>query len=419
MRKITQEEFDRIYEEHQIWIKSNGINSHKTILRNTDFTNIVFPSETNLSDANLSGANLSGANLSGANLSGAKFSRTILSGANLEGTNCERAFFRRALLQEARLRRANFRGANLDRVNFSRADLEEANLEGANLENADLEGANLYEANLKGANLEKTIIKGAILGKRKDTNDEKIIKEYQDKINKLENERIELITSAGDKETELKANKELLDKLRKEQKNLEEQFKKTIEENRIEDINKAFNTLINAGNDLKKEHFLLKCMFGFYTIGIVICASLLFYVWYRFYGKIESLTQTIENHKLEIMDIWVNIAPSFLLLGLIIFFIYQAHKCQRHMVILQKLLYKPMQIKGVLEAYFYMSGNNETTNKQINKVLDDYVSHIINHDVNTDKEETTMKNTDGKEKGLNEKVIDSVTNFIKELKGLV
>jgi uncharacterized protein YjbI with pentapeptide repeats len=86
---MTQEELDKIVEQHQHWIKED--------CEGWEYMR-----------ANLEGANLYGANLEGANLEGAN-----LYGANLYG----------------------------------------ANLYGANLEGANLEGANLYGANLYGANL--------------------------------------------------------------------------------------------------------------------------------------------------------------------------------------------------------------------------------------------------------------------------
>ena len=101
MRTITQEELNKIIEQHQHWIKKDceGWGDMR---------------------AYLYGAYLYGANLKGANLEGA-----YLYGANLEG-----------------------------------AYLECAYLKGANLEGANLEGANLYGANLKGANLKGAYLKG-------------------------------------------------------------------------------------------------------------------------------------------------------------------------------------------------------------------------------------------------------------------
>ena len=108
---MTQEELDKIVEQHQHWLKEDceGWEDMKADLRGAD----------------LRGANLYGADLSAANLYG----------ADLRGAN----------LYEANLRGANLRGANL-----YGADLRGANLSAANLYGADLSAANLYGADLRG-----------------------------------------------------------------------------------------------------------------------------------------------------------------------------------------------------------------------------------------------------------------------------
>jgi len=121
---MTQEELDKIVEQHQHWLKED------------------------CEGANLKGANLYGAYLKGANLKGA-----YLEGANLYGANLYGAYLKGANLEGAYLYGANLKGANLYGANLKGAYLKGANLKGANLEGANLKGANLYGANLKGANL--------------------------------------------------------------------------------------------------------------------------------------------------------------------------------------------------------------------------------------------------------------------------
>ena len=99
---MTQEELDKIIEQHQHW-------------RNEDCEGWEGMK------ANLCGADLRGANLRGANLRGADL--------------CD----------------ANLRGANLCGADLRGADLCDANLRGADLRDADLCGANLYGANLRDA----------------------------------------------------------------------------------------------------------------------------------------------------------------------------------------------------------------------------------------------------------------------------
>ena len=102
LRKITQEELNKILKEHQLWLNSNGREGIK---------------------AGLSAMDLSGMNL------------------------------RHANLRRANLRYANLRGADLYNADLYNVDLRYANLRNANLENTNITGANLYGASLTGANL--------------------------------------------------------------------------------------------------------------------------------------------------------------------------------------------------------------------------------------------------------------------------
>ena len=122
---MTQEELDKIVEQHQHWIKEDceGWEDMKA----------------DLSGADLRGADLRGANLRGANLYGADLRGANLYGADLSEANLSEANLREANLYEANLREANLRGANL-----SWADLSWANLRGANLGEADLRGADQF-----------------------------------------------------------------------------------------------------------------------------------------------------------------------------------------------------------------------------------------------------------------------------------
>ena len=111
---MTQEELDKIVEQHQHWL-------HEDVDGWGEM-------RADLTGANLAGTYLAGANLAGANLTRANLTRADLTGANLTG-------------------------ANLTRANLTDADLTGANLAGADLTGADLTGADLTDANLAGANL--------------------------------------------------------------------------------------------------------------------------------------------------------------------------------------------------------------------------------------------------------------------------
>ena len=117
MKKLTQEQINKILEGHKHWLNED-CKGWETMM--ADF------SSCDLHYADLSGANLSGANLRDAYLHGAD-----LHGADLHG--------------------GNLSGANLSGANLSGADLHYADLSGAYLHYADLHGGNLSGADLSGA----------------------------------------------------------------------------------------------------------------------------------------------------------------------------------------------------------------------------------------------------------------------------
>ena len=146
---MTQEELDKIVEQHQHWIKKDceGWEDMKADLHGAD----LHGADLNCADlhgADLNCANLSCANLSCANLSCAKLREADLSRADLHGARLSCADLSCADLNCVNLNCANLRVADLSGVNLSWAKLR-----GANLRVADLSGANLREADLNGTNL--------------------------------------------------------------------------------------------------------------------------------------------------------------------------------------------------------------------------------------------------------------------------
>ena len=119
---MTQEELDKIVEQHQHWIKEDCEGWEEM-------------------RANLAGANLTRANLAGANLTRANLTYAYLAGANLTSAN----------LAGANLTSANLTYAYLTGANLTSANLAEANLTSANLTYAYLTRANLTSANLAGS----------------------------------------------------------------------------------------------------------------------------------------------------------------------------------------------------------------------------------------------------------------------------
>ena len=105
---MTQEELDKIIEQHQHWIHEDvdGWKEMKADLSGADLHGV------NLHGVNLREADLSGADLSGADLSGADLYKAYLSGVNLRGAD----------LSGADLREANLSGANLYKAYLSGVD---------------------------------------------------------------------------------------------------------------------------------------------------------------------------------------------------------------------------------------------------------------------------------------------------------
>ena len=166
---MTQEELDKIVEQHQHWIYED-VDGWEDM-------------RANLEGANLEGAYLEGANLKCANLEGAYLGCAYLEGANLEGANLEGAYLKGANLKCAYLKGANLEGANLKGAYLKGAYLEGANIEGANLEDFRLgkiltEPMTGYKKTKEGVVITAEIPVGAIVfcinGKKCRTNRAKI-----------------------------------------------------------------------------------------------------------------------------------------------------------------------------------------------------------------------------------------------------
>ena len=162
MKKLTQEQINKILEEHKHWLNEDceGWETMKadfsycelnhTDLSHTDLSG-AYLSYADLSEADLSHTDLRGAYLSYANLSCADLSCANLRDANLSCADLHDANLRDANLRDANLSNADLSGANLRGANLSCANLSCANLRGANLRDVNLSYANLHDANLHGA----------------------------------------------------------------------------------------------------------------------------------------------------------------------------------------------------------------------------------------------------------------------------
>ena len=157
MRKLTQEQINKILEGHRHWINED-CEGWETMRADFSYCelNRTDLSHTDLRCADLRCANLGGADLcytdlGDANLRCANLGNANLSNADLGNANLGCADLGGANLRCADLRRADLGNANLGNANLGCADLGNANLGGANLGNTDLNNANLGNTDLGNA----------------------------------------------------------------------------------------------------------------------------------------------------------------------------------------------------------------------------------------------------------------------------
>ena len=103
MRRITQNELDKIIDEHQKWVR--GLSGQR---------------------ANLSNCDISGLNMSCANLTDGVFVNVNMSSVDLRCTNLNDAIMRGSILKKANLSLANLSSTDLSRVDLSGAILKGA-----------------------------------------------------------------------------------------------------------------------------------------------------------------------------------------------------------------------------------------------------------------------------------------------------
>lgn len=187
MKKMTQEELNKILQEHKLWLESFHEKGKRAYLGSTCLEHLNLKGAdlryallgwSNLKYADLSYANLTGAYLVGANLREAYLECVNLSDADLSHADLSNANLLCACLNDANLSFACLYNVNLIRANLinvvlvsadlSCAGLRHANLSGADLEGADLRSIDLESANLTGVHLDKEEqIRKGIIVKRK------------------------------------------------------------------------------------------------------------------------------------------------------------------------------------------------------------------------------------------------------------
>ena len=154
MRKLTQEQINKILEGHRHWINED-CEGWETMRADFSYCelNRTDLSHTDLGCADLRCANLGGADLRCANLSNANLGNADLGCADLGCADLSHTDLGNANLGCADLSHTDLRCANLGGANLRCADLRCANLSNANLGNANLGCADLCDANLGNANL--------------------------------------------------------------------------------------------------------------------------------------------------------------------------------------------------------------------------------------------------------------------------
>lgn len=194
---MTQQEFEAVLRDHELWMRTDGQEGRRGNFRDVDLrqcslagVSIIGASlrgscmqgmnlsrtvlqEVDLADAILTGikgaganfqrANLSHAKLDMANLEGADLSFTNLQAADFSGANLDHAVVVQASLREAQLASASLERANLSQAIFREANLTDANLSHANLEHADLRDTHCVRTRFDNANLKETMLRGAEL----------------------------------------------------------------------------------------------------------------------------------------------------------------------------------------------------------------------------------------------------------------
>ena len=196
--KGGNEELEKILQDHQIWLKSNGEKGERADLRNLDFSNSADLtallrhyslknadlSHTDFSNQDLSGVIFKGAKLENANFNGAKLNNAHMENIsadriNLSYADISNAYFDGAVIQHAQMNSTHanmtsFAHADMDfsdirsmiAINADFTDASMRNVEAmqttfrnACFKNADLSGADLFQSsmphtNISGANLE-------------------------------------------------------------------------------------------------------------------------------------------------------------------------------------------------------------------------------------------------------------------------
>ena len=104
---LSQEEFDKIMKDHELWLDTHGVKGRRAELREYDLRSL---------------------NVQGVNFYKARLRAVIMSGLDLRGCILSNADFESSILENADLSGADLSGADLTMVNLCGADLSHAKL---------------------------------------------------------------------------------------------------------------------------------------------------------------------------------------------------------------------------------------------------------------------------------------------------
>ena len=400
LRKITKEELNKILEEHQLWLESDGKKGARADLSYTNLKGVNLE-RANLERANLKEANLRGTNLKRANLNGANLKRANLTGVNFHEAKLILADLYRANLEEANLKGVDFAGANLKEAFFMLANLEKTNLIGSILNNTDF-----LSANLDNTLYEKNNLKNAINVHPKYLPKKDIILDTESQINSLEEEKKELQEKLQQASTTNQEEKERLKQVEIQLEQAEQtiQLEQEAKKKTKTQIEAAVKYLKNPNTYISKQ-----ITFQYSLMGLYVLLSLLT-VWFFINYIDDHYTNFKLNMDAETTFInWLFYAsPLLISFSLVITFINQINKRLQNIVQLNERKRYVDSVEGGLQAINALSINNEDARKKILDTMEKIIDHTLQSSEKANEPIT-----------LEEKAVEDPLSTLAKIKGLV
>jgi uncharacterized protein YjbI with pentapeptide repeats len=466
---ITQEEFNEIYEKHQLWLKSEGKEGEQADLSNLNFNKINFPSNSNLEKAILTSSIFKRVNMEGAILKNALLNNSLFYLSNLRHSTFFNTDLSETTFLKCDLTRAYFFNAILDRTDFTESKLILASINSSYVVNSpSFLRTDITDTKMHYPLREKALSSGAIdhnnfvksqlfpdytihelgaddIAKKdlenihkqlsflsyKKKEQEKIVEEKTHELNALK-ARIEKINESREQDNEenlqLKAEVDKLtdsiSKLNEENSSKnkiieekEKEYQKKIDEitQRGKDIESglatAFEALKSVNEIIKPEIWRLKIMFCSFSFFTVIFLTVLATIWSIAFKELHGVD-------IEISRIWIYTAPSLILVGFIWACITQMNRAQRQLVTLRKYNRKYEVIKIALEGYYRVEDKLNKTPDKAKETFDEIIKQSMCENINTDKEEDTIKQNASRDQIPAKEVIDQLISYLQKIKGL-